>query len=82
MNCPTCRATDSVVIDSREWTSGTVVRRRRRCPACDARWTTWESAARPADELARVDAALETADRAALLLEQVVREARRGAGLA
>lgn len=44
MQCPFCKATDTRVIDSRLFEDGTQVRRRRECPACDARFTTFERA--------------------------------------
>lgn len=40
MKCPTCKADDSRVIDSRSVLGG--VRRRRECLACCARFTTYE----------------------------------------
>ena len=40
MNCPNCGRRESRVIDSRSVDEG--VRRRRRCLACDARFTTYE----------------------------------------
>lgn len=40
MNCPYCGHTDSRVIDSREVSEG--IRRRRECPACKKRFTTYE----------------------------------------
>lgn len=44
MQCPFCKATDTRVIDSRLFEDGTQVRRRRECPVCDARFTTFERA--------------------------------------
>ena len=42
MRCPYCRARDSRVIDSRELSGGDSIRRRRECPACGRRFTTYE----------------------------------------
>ncbi|GAB3627284.1 NrdR family transcriptional regulator [Pandoraea terrae] len=42
MLCPFCRHEDTQVIDSREAEDGAAIRRRRRCPACDKRFTTYE----------------------------------------
>lgn len=42
MRCPFCRAPDSRVIDSRELSGGETIRRRRECPACGRRFTTYE----------------------------------------
>jgi len=44
VQCPFCKAPDTRVIDSRLFEDGTQVRRRRECPACDARFTTFERA--------------------------------------
>lgn len=44
MQCPFCKAADTRVIDSRLAEDGTQVRRRRECPACDGRFTTFEKA--------------------------------------
>ena len=42
MRCPFCGHEDSQVKDSRPTDDGSSVRRRRFCPACGARWTTFE----------------------------------------
>jgi len=42
MRCPFCSADDSRVVDSREISRGASVRRRRECPQCDRRFTTYE----------------------------------------
>ncbi len=42
MNCPTCNELDTRVIDSRVVEGGTGVRRRRECPSCRKRFTTFE----------------------------------------
>ena len=42
MHCPYCRHTDTKVLDSRVSDDGTAIRRRRRCEACDKRFTTVE----------------------------------------
>ena len=42
MVCPFCKEEDKAVIDSRRNTEGTSVRRRRKCPKCDSRFTTYE----------------------------------------
>lgn len=44
MKCPFCGATDTQVIDSRVSESGDNIRRRRRCAACQKRFTTYEKA--------------------------------------
>lgn len=42
MKCPFCGAPDTQVVDSRVGDEGDSVRRRRRCNACDKRFTTYE----------------------------------------
>ena len=42
MKCPFCGFDDTKVVDSREIEDGTVVRRRRECPKCGNRFTTYE----------------------------------------
>jgi transcriptional repressor NrdR len=44
MKCPFCGADDTQVVDSRLNEEGNSIRRRRRCPACDKRFTTFETA--------------------------------------
>lgn len=44
MNCPFCGHPDSRVLDSRPSDEGSVIRRRRECPACKRRFTTYERA--------------------------------------
>lgn len=44
MRCPFCSHQDTQVIDSRELEEGVVTRRRRRCVACQNRFTTYERA--------------------------------------
>lgn len=43
MRCPFCHATDSRVIDSRLVDEENQIRRRRECPACNERFTTYET---------------------------------------
>jgi len=42
MRCPFCQNADTQVIDSRASDEGASIRRRRRCLACDKRFTTYE----------------------------------------
>ncbi len=42
MRCPFCLNDDSQVKDSRPTEDGGAIRRRRQCPACGARFTTFE----------------------------------------
>ena len=42
MHCPVCRHDDTKVIDSRSAEDGSAIRRRRACPECTYRFTTYE----------------------------------------
>lgn len=42
MHCPHCKSLDTSVIDSRLTEEGRAVRRRRECPQCSHRFTTFE----------------------------------------
>lgn len=42
MHCPYCNEPDSRVLESRPAAEGNAIRRRRACPRCDARFTTYE----------------------------------------
>jgi transcriptional repressor NrdR len=42
VHCPACQADDTKVVDSRLAGEGAAVRRRRRCPSCGHRFTTFE----------------------------------------
>ena len=42
MRCPFCGSEDTQVKDSRPVEDGTSIRRRRQCPSCGARFTTFE----------------------------------------
>ncbi|UDF34198.1 UNVERIFIED_ORG: transcriptional regulator NrdR [Shinella sp. XGS7] len=44
MRCPFCNHGETQVVETRESDEGDVVRRRRRCQACDKRFTTYERA--------------------------------------
>jgi transcriptional repressor NrdR len=43
MHCPFCKAENTQVIDSRVSEDGDSIRRRRRCLACNKRFTTYET---------------------------------------
>ena len=47
MRCPFCQNPDTQVIDSRAPEEGYAIRRRRKCPACGKRFTTFERAHLP-----------------------------------
>jgi transcriptional repressor NrdR len=42
MRCPYCQERESRVVDSRELSNGTGIRRRRECVSCGRRFTTYE----------------------------------------
>ena len=42
MRCPQCSTRDTRVVDSRDLDEAATVRRRRECPACGSRFTTYE----------------------------------------
>ena len=42
MRCPFCSHEETQVVETRESDEGDVIRRRRRCTACDKRFTTYE----------------------------------------
>lgn len=42
MICPFCKNTDTEVIETRVSEQGNVIRRRRNCPKCEKRFTTYE----------------------------------------
>lgn len=42
MKCPYCENHDTRVVDSRPTEDGAVIRRRRECPECEQRFTTYE----------------------------------------
>lgn len=42
MRCPSCSYKDTGVVDSRMNADGTSIRRRRKCPKCEERFTTYE----------------------------------------
>jgi transcriptional repressor NrdR len=67
MHCPFCRAQDSNVIDSRLGKEGNVVRRRRRCPRCTRRFTTYERVEEVFPLIVKKDGRREPYDRAKVL---------------
>ena len=42
MRCPFCQNPTTCVVDSRAPDTGAIIRRRRQCPACGKRFTTFE----------------------------------------
>lgn len=67
MNCPFCRTADSKVIDSRLTADGRGIRRRRECPSCRNRFTTYEWVQESAPMVVKKDGRREPYDRNKLL---------------
>jgi len=44
MRCPFCNHADTQVVETRDSDEGDAIRRRRKCPACDRRFTAYERA--------------------------------------
>lgn len=63
MNCPFCKSPDSRVVDSRLSGEGFTIRRRRECPACQARFTTYEQVAETRVMVVKKDQSREPFDR-------------------
>ena len=62
MHCPFCKAEDTRVVDSRVAEDGAVVRRRRECEKCNARFTTFEKAQLSMPQLLKRDGTPEPFD--------------------
>ena len=67
MHCPFCGETDTRVSDSRLSEPGDAVRRRRRCPSCDRRFTTYERYDQGPLYIRKHDGSRQPFDRAKLL---------------
>lgn len=67
MRCPKCRAQDDKVIDSRSSRDGALIRRRRECLKCGARFTTYEEAYREKLRIKKTGGQYEEFDRRKLL---------------
>lgn len=66
MHCPYCQHEDTQVVDSREAEDGATIRRRRRCPECDKRFTTYERIELTMPQLVKKDGARVDYDQAKL----------------
>src|SRR5690606_19526396 len=62
MHCPFCQHNDTRVVDSRVSEDGENIRRRRECPACGDRFTTFETAELKLPMVAKSDGRRETFD--------------------
>ena len=67
MKCPFCSYRDSRVIDSRAVEDGTSIRRRRECPDCGRRFTTYEKYEEPPLVVSKKDGRRELFDAKKLL---------------
>jgi transcriptional repressor NrdR len=67
MHCPFCAETDTRVADSRLSEPGDAVRRRRRCPSCGRRFTTYERYDQGPLYIRKSDGSRQPFDRAKLL---------------
>ncbi len=68
MRCPFCAAHDTRVVDSRLASDGDQVRRRRECPSCKERFTTYEVAELTLPKIIKRDGAREFFDEKKLRL--------------
>jgi transcriptional repressor NrdR len=67
MKCNHCACIDTKVIESRDVTDGQSIRRRRMCPSCGFRFTTYERLERPQLVVIKNDGTRELFNRAKLL---------------
>jgi len=67
MKCPICKGLDSKVVDSRSLMDGFVIRRRRECENCQARFTTYERLERMPWKVIKKDGRRENYDRSKIM---------------
>lgn len=67
MRCPSCGEASTDVVDSRPTDGGEAVRRRRECPDCDLRFTTYERLEWQTLQVRKRDGEVEPFDRDKLL---------------
>jgi transcriptional repressor NrdR len=65
--CPSCGYKDTSVVDSRLNADGTSIRRRRKCPKCEERFTTYEYIEQVPLMVAKRDGRRQTFDRTRIL---------------
>jgi transcriptional repressor NrdR len=66
VRCPACGERDSRVVDSRDLDDSATIRRRRECPACGGRFTTYERVESARLTVVKSDGSREEFDRAKL----------------
>ena len=81
MRCPYCSHDDTQVAETRESDEGDVVRRRRRCPACDKRFTTYERADIALPVVVKKDGARAEFDRAKMRASMLLALRKRPVGM-
>jgi transcriptional repressor NrdR len=62
MKCPYCSTADTRVVDSRESEDGLSIKRRRMCPNCQKKFTTYEYIERPTIYVVKKDGRRELFD--------------------
>jgi len=67
MKCPFCEELDTKVIDSRPTEEGKAIRRRRECPKCGKRFTTYEKVEETLFMVVKKDGSRATFDRNKIL---------------
>jgi transcriptional repressor NrdR len=67
MKCPFCSVLDTKVIDSRMNQPGDLIRRRRECPRCEGRFTTYERIEEVMPVVIKKDGRREPFDRAKII---------------
>lgn len=67
MKCPFCAVLDTKVIDSRLNQPGDMIRRRRECPRCEGRFTTYERVEEVMPAVIKKDGRREPFDRAKIV---------------
>ena len=67
MRCPFCSSDDTQVVDTRSNEGTNVIRRRRKCPKCDKRFTTYERVELRMPRLVKKDGSRSDFDRDKLL---------------
>ena len=67
MRCPFCKHRDTRVIDSRLSGEGDTIRRRRACPECDRRFTTYERVEESVPVVVKKDGRREPFDRGKII---------------
>ena len=72
MRCPFCNHEDTQVVDTRSNPEANTIRRRRRCPKCDKRFTTYERVELRMPRLVKKDGSRTDFDRDKLLGSMMV----------